>query len=722
VRILLVDNYDSYTFNLYQLLAEIVGEPPEVVRNDSITPDAPSVAEADAIVISPGPGHPASDRDFGIGSHLILHGEVPTLGVCLGHQGIAHVFGGDVSSAPAVFHGRISQVRHSGDEIFAGIESGFSAVRYHSLAVQPPLPDVLEEIAWAEEEDEVVMGLRHKERPIWGVQFHPESIGTPDGVRLLANFVEIARRAQGQAKQVSEPVAAVDLAVEDPRGRRNGTGSVSSDAVGQYSLSVREVKCLPDPARVFSELFGDDEYAFWLDSSRDDGQQARFSFMGTAHAAGGEVLTYNAGSRKVMRFAPESGLRTATTETIFSALASGLREAHLSDQLPFDFACGYVGYFGYELKADCGAAKVHQAESPDACFLFAPLMAVFDHLTKTSYALCLANPELSVDGAELAAEELAVRLGSIAEAGPLPPQPIAGSNEVEFRMALDRDEYVRGIELSKQALVAGESYEICLTNRIEAEADVDPLQTYLQLRHGSPAPYAAFLRFGDQSVLSSSPERFLRISRDGFVESKPIKGTRKRGATEAEDEELFQDLATSVKDRAENLMIVDLLRNDLGLVSEIGSVTAAAMMEIESYEHVHQLVSTIRGKLRSDCGPVDCVKACFPGGSMTGAPKLRTMEIIDSLEPNARGVYSGALGYFGLSGGADLSIVIRALTLVGNRASIGAGGAITVLSDPDAEFEEMLIKARPLMKVLRTAETTDTVAPGPATTIGQAAP
>jgi para-aminobenzoate synthetase len=397
--------------------------------------------------------------------------------------------------------------------------------------------------------------------------------------------------------------------------------------------------------------------------------------------------------------------------SVFDYLKTGLARRRADDpSLPFDFTCGYVGYLGYEVKADCGARDTHQATTPDACWLFADRTVVVDHQQGTTYLLCLTEDTPSGhDAATQWLDRTTAFLRLLGEADPVTPadqpagskaasstdtvEPSVGRDtSVEPWLVRDREQYLADIAASKRKLVEGESYEICVTNAAWLPALADPLDYHRLLREFNPAPYAAYLQFGDVAVASSSPERFLKVSRDGTVEAKPIKGTAPRGARPEEDARLRASLAKSMKTRAENLMIVDLLRNDLGQVCKVGTVRVPKLMATETYATVHQLVSTVQGRLRRDVDSVDCVRACFPAGSMTGAPKVRTLEIIDSLETEARGVYSGAIGFFSCNGTADLSVVIRTAVFVGGRMHLGAGGAIVLDSDPEEEYAEMLLK------------------------------
>ena len=680
---LLIDNYDSYTFNLYQLIASVAREEPVVVRNDEAQWSALAQHHWDRIVVSPGPGRPERERDLGVGRAALAQDEIPVLGVCLGHQGLADVHGVSVARAQEIVHGRISRIFHRGDGLFAGIPQGFRAVRYHSLVVEPALSPQLEAIGWAD--DGTLMAIRDRRRAAWGVQFHPESIGTEHGERLVANFLALSPRRRRPPSARPRPRSTVV-----PGGRAPARSS------GAVQIAHRVIDALPDGEGAFATLFGEQEHAFWLDSTLVDSALSRFSFMGAALGGLGAQIRYRVTGPQLT--ITRGGERRQYEQTLFDHLSKELARLQTdSPQLPFDLNGGFVGYLGYELKADCGATAAYEAELPDAFLLLADRIVAIDHALGQTHLLALHD-----GGAQEAAAGAAWIDATAAALADLPELDELRLLEheqaaLEFELSRGREHYMANIETCKRLLEAGESYEICLTNRLTLPPLRGAFDLYRVLRRVNPAPYGAYLRMQEGAILSSSPERFLRATRDRTIEAKPIKGTAPRNADPAADAAARDALARSPKERAEHLMIVDLLRNDLGLVSQIGSVYVPKLMDVESYETVHQLVSTIRGRLRDDVDLVDCIRATFPGGSMTGAPKLRTMEIIDALEGTARGVYSGALGYLALNGTADLSIVIRTLVATRDRATIGAGGAIVMLSEAEAEYDEMLLKAQPLL-------------------------
>src|SRR4029077_5131697 len=301
---------------------------------------------------------------------------------------------------------------------------------------------------------------------------------------------------------------------------------------------------------------------------------------------------------------------------------------------------------------------------------------------------------------EVLREGQEVREGQSGAPAEVTPEP-----SVTFQCGRSREQYLADIARCQAALAAAESYEVCLTDQISTAASPDPFELYRVLRQINPAPFAAYLKLGDLAVFSSSPERFLSVDRDRRVQARPIKGTTPRSPYPVMDAALRSGLVQDEKTYAEHLMIVDLLRNDLGRVCEIDSVRVPELMVVEPYTTVHQLISTVTGVLEHGRTPVECVRAWFPGGSMTGAPTPPTMEIIDDIERTARGVYSGALGYFGLDGSVDLSIVIRTIVMRPGATTIGAGGAIVMQSDPQEEFEEILLKARAPMAAIARAVT-----------------
>lgn len=695
MKTLLIDNYDSFTFNLFQLIAEVNRIPPIVVRNDAASWSVINSLDFDNIVISPGPGRPENNSDFGICKDAILAAEVPILGVCLGHQGICHLFGGEVEYADTVMHGRPSDIYHEQEDIFLNIPTPFSAIRYHSLFVKK-LSDDMKKIAWTK--DGMLMGAKHKSRPIWGVQFHPESIKSEYGHQLIENFRSLTSGLLKQNKKA--PVAggseneAIYNVMHHPIRTSYGVGGGKVHGK-QCKVHYRRLPISLDAENVFLQNFAESESSFWLDSALVRGF-SRFSYMGDASGPHAEYITYRL-TRKEVRVQYQ-GETEVLNESVFDYLNRMLKERYIQvEGLPFDFNLGYAGYFGYELKGDCGYESPHESYTPDAAFVFADRIIAFDHEEGIAYLVCIDDVEHS-DRAEQWLNKMYEKLQNVPAAGnwsrALHPKPVAQT----FRHTAE--EYLERILASKAEIKKGETYEVCLTNMITQNVTIDPLNTYRALRRSNPAPYATYLKFPEVSVMSSSPERYITIDPNGEVESKPIKGTRKRGKTSEEDEALYQDLSSNEKDRSENLMIVDLLRNDIGQVCDVGSVHVNNIFSVESYATVHQLVSTVRGRLRRDVSAVDCIRASFPGGSMTGAPKKRTMEIIDKLEAGPRGIYSGSIGFLGLNGSADLSIVIRTIVMTDQDVTVGVGGAIIDLSDPQDELDEMILKSQALIHAL----------------------
>lgn len=450
-----------------------------------------------------------------------------------------------------------------------------------------------------------------------------------------------------------------------------------------------------DPAECFLALSGGDEPVFWLDSGKL--ATTGMSFLG----AGSRTVS---GVSKSLCELP-SGV--STHESIFEFLRRELAQRVDSDEDGSSFPLGWVGWLGYELHEETLNTELDRASRyPDAAFLFAERVIAFDHARRTVTLAALGD---SWAGELAAWNEEMVRMLSL-----------CGRDEVEVVRAPvfrshDRDafaasahsewaytdgEYLAMIDECQRSIRAGDAYQLCLTTEVTLDMRPDPVSTYLRLRELSPSHHGGFLRIGEVNLLSSSPEKFLSVTPRGEVESKPIKGTRKRGKTPEADGALRSELLASEKERAENLMIVDLVRNDLSRVCEVGSVSVPVLLEVESYAQVHQLVSTVRGTLKHGADAIDAVVACFPAGSMTGAPKLSAVRLLDALERRARGIYSGAWGYFGLDGSIDLAMTIRSIVVDGHGVSIGTGGGITALSAPEEELEETKIKATALLHAL----------------------
>jgi para-aminobenzoate synthetase component I len=457
--------------------------------------------------------------------------------------------------------------------------------------------------------------------------------------------------------------------------------------------------------------------AWWLDSSLAGGRFGRFSFAGAEPYA---ILRFwrDAGEIECLRAVrPDLPLgRRRLAGDPLAALRRVLPPPPRSDPAPeLPLLGGAVGWLGYELAEGQGrrlAPRVPDALGlPDLGLLLVDRLVALEHGSGRRVACALGFGSDEAAARDRAAASLAAWLGELRS---LVPRSEAHAPRAARRrggagpdLTRQAAEHAKAVACLLERIEAGDVYQACLTHRIEVPFRGDPWRLYCALRARNPAPFAAWLALPELAICSSSPERFLRLAADGHVESRPIKGTRPRGGDPARDRALARALAGSEKDRAENLMIVDLVRNDLGRVCVTGSVAVPELRAIESYATVHQMVSSVQGRLRGDCDLVDLLRAAFPPGSMTGAPKLAAMRLLAGLEPVRRGVYSGALGYLDLRGGADLSVVIRAALVAGDRAYVHAGGGIVADSEPAAEWRESLDKAQVILEAIEASRGDD---------------
>jgi para-aminobenzoate synthetase component 1 len=388
----------------------------------------------------------------------------------------------------------------------------------------------------------------------------------------------------------------------------------------------------------------------------------------------------------------------STSSDPFSLLADELAARHVVSEQPFPVGAA-IGYFGYDLKnvvERLPSNAVDDLGLPHCWFGFYDNLLVFDHSARQIFEVGLdpvKRGKLSAGGTGLRAYQ-----NRSPQAGtPVPPEVYEATSNL--RSNFTRDSYRAVVLRAKQYIAAGDVYQVNLSQQFQCDMDASASDVYLALRQSNPAPYGAYLDIGEAQILSTSPECFLNIC-DRHVITRPIKGTGPRGATPREDARIAAELLASQKDNAELVMITDLERNDLGRACEFGSVRVSELVRVETYATVHHLVSTVEGTLRHDVTHVDCVRTCFPGGSITGAPKIRAMEIIDELEPHARGVYTGAIGFLGYNALTHLNIAIRTVVYQNGRLTFHSGGGIVSDSEPDAEYDETLVKAQGILNAI----------------------
>jgi len=445
---------------------------------------------------------------------------------------------------------------------------------------------------------------------------------------------------------------------------------------------------------IFLKIY-DGKGSFILDSSLLDSSMSRFSVIGKAPF----LFLKSKGDRITLE---QSSLVEEFIGNPFDKLKELLAQLKIERIEEFPFSFGAYGYFSYDLchqTEELPYNTVDDLDLPDMALGFYDLLIVIDHIAQKKHILALHGQNCSEKETKEKIEKLKKNISEFQEKKP--------SNICYFEKEnsgvtanFSKIDYCSMVEKAREYIRNGDIYQVNLSQRFETLIAKPAIEVYEILRKLNPAPYAAFFDFGFVQVLSSSPESFLRLY-DNKIETRPIKGTFPRSFDKVEDEKNRLLLLNSEKDRAENLMIVDLMRNDIGRVCKTGSVKVTELFKTESYATVHHLVSTIEGELQNGLDAVDCLKATFPGGSITGAPKIRAMEIIDELEPTSRSVYTGSIGYMGFCGDMDLNIAIRTIIVKGNKAYYQVGGGIVWDSVPETEYEETLHKGLALNKTLR---------------------
>lgn len=747
MRLLVIDHHDSYSHLLHHLFWSLIGTEPRFVAAEPEILRAVEDAEFDAAILSPGPGHPSQVSDFGATLDFLRRfpGK-PMLGICLGHQGMAYACGAEIIRLAKPWHGKQSVIHHDGTGLFAGLPQGFAAVRYHSLAVnESRLPRHLRVTARAED-DGSVQGLSFTDRPWHGLQFHPESIGTALGPDLARSFL---RQVGGAISllHLSPSLSASASAMPAPT---PVAVPVSTSAHPPASVLL---PTLVSPTPLFKALRSlalERRWAhFWLDPQSTQSLETMSSIpkkwattlMGLARHAlelypWGLALVDCASQKRLETWEgnPLQGLEALRKYRAGDAFGNPAFAAYLS---PLD----WVGHLHYELGALCqdSFAGWREGLPPNqclGCFLLPDCLLVLDahESKKPEWRLHLAAkgmgaPDVEAIDADSLWQDILSRLSEDSVS--------AGKTHVTLPLpatSLSRQAYAQAFSRIQEALHAGDTYEACLTftcsvttatkgstvpvgpaksketetQQTEAQpTNVQETDTacvaYLALRGVNPAPFGAFLATPKATLLSATPELFLsaRPHREGMqVASRPIKGTRARGADPTADAAQKNDLGGSAKDRAENLMITDLVRNDLARICKPGSVQVTSLQKVEAHPRVFQMVSEVAGILRPGLGLAACLHATFPGGSMTGAPKLRTMQLLHELEGRPRGAYSGALGTLSRDGSFTLAMVIRTWVAEGHTYSAGCGGAIVTDSKEESEWQEALLKIDVLRQTL----------------------
>ena len=590
---------------------------------------------------------------------------LPVLAIGAGYQHLAETYGHRTTALTQPIYGQPITHSHSATGIFAGLANPVELISYHPWRLVNMAPT--EFSIHATDENDAVLAFRVQGTHHWGIHADPAALQSRAGAKLIDNFLALAPRHADAGKQ--------PMVARAPRPRVN--------------VFTRQLSGELDTASTFINLQAQASAAFWLDSASAHLGQGNTSLLGTNHGPLAQTIRWDVETNQ---------LDVQTGDTVHSLNVDVLK--YIADhswqpaQVPNfpGFTGGWVGYLGYEAKQAtiAGHRNRWRASTPDAYWIRPQAFLHYNHDKQRTVLFAYQDASL------LDVLESAVVFG------PTPETTAADRSSIAGRWRLSAKEYQQAVTRIQTQLKGGDAAGICLTDTCSIDADdLDGLQLYLRLRSRNPAPYAGYLRFNTfddkLEILAASPEKYLSVDTEGTIESKPIKGTVARSHDPYLDAKVANQMARDPKIQSENLMIADLLRDDLAPVTVPGTVQVPKLMAVESFTTVHQLVTTVNGQLLPGTPITQVLAAVFPGGSMTGAPKLASLAVLDDLEAGPRGIYSGAMGWLGDNNTAELSVVIRTIVLDDGNLSIGAGGAVVVGSDPAAENQEKHLKAQALI-------------------------
>jgi para-aminobenzoate synthetase len=703
--ILIVDNYDSFTFNIVQYLKEL-GQDICTVRNDAVDMDFIRKVKPNCIVISPGPKAP---KDAGKCLDIIheFKGKIPIFGVCLGHQCIGEAFGGEIIHAKSLMHGKISTIISLKKGIFKGFRKDrFIATRYHSLAIKKEtLPNCLE--VTCETDDGEIMGVKHKEYDIEGVQFHPESILTEGGHKMLKIFLD---RCNLKPRRIS------NVSIKDNTLFSSENIELCSEKIMRINQEIETYDYNGDFNSGFLNLYNSSkkyrECAFF-DSAGGPPSDCNFSIIAIEKQFSIKIkkgfLTIKGVNKEYVEHLTEIfsmyfqtknecfDLRGFKFSVIFNLIKNSF-SINRKHEKALNFSVPLMGYFTYEYLhylENIPEKAEDSLEFPEVELCFYSTLIYSDYKSK-SFSI-ISNYNTS----------------------PLPKKPIVDCFKVpakidmkvvqnrklsilegRIKRNISKDRYVDIVNKCKKYILEGDIFQVQISMRETVDAQCEPIDLYHQIRSINPSPYMTFIESDTYNFVGNSPElQFSVINGQAMI--RPIAGTSKgKGKDEKGREKILQEFSGDKKENAEHIMLVDLARNDIGRMAVAGSVQVTEFLKIEEYSNFFHMTSTVIGKLQSDLNSMELFEATFPAGTLTGAPKIRAMEIISELEPEKRGPYGGAVGIFDFNGNIISSIIIRTIIKKDNKLYIQSAAGTVADSTPENEWNEVLNKLGALRQAI----------------------